>query len=159
MTKTHLSLNVIDVDASTAFYAALFAAEPHKQRPGYANFDLEKPALKLALVQNASAVAAGALNHCGILLDSPEEVEDERRRLGALGLVDNDEGDTVCCHARQDKFWVRDPDGNAWEVYALLDDMLDGVHESPPGAEACCVPAPSPRPVRGIGLPLAGGGA
>lgn len=154
--KTHLSLNVSNVEAAVAFYEQFFGVPAHKRRPGYANFDLERPPLKLALVEQGSGDPTGPLNHCGILVDSPEHVEAERNRLGALGLVDVDEGDTLCCHARQDKFWVRDPDGNAWEVYALLDDLLDGVHEAPPGAEACCVPAPS-RPARGIGLPLAGG--
>ncbi|MFY7951341.1 MAG: ArsI/CadI family heavy metal resistance metalloenzyme [Armatimonadaceae bacterium] len=154
MIKTHLSLNVRDVDASTAFYESFLGIPAHKRRPGYANFDAVEPPIKLALTQSSPGTAPGPLNHLGILVDTPEEVAAWKGRLSALGLVDNDEGDTVCCHARQDKFWVRDPDGNAWEVYALLDDMLDGAHEAPPTDTSCCVPAPR-RAVGGLSLSMA----
>ena len=156
MTKTHISLNVRDIDQSVAFYEAFFGAAAHKRRPGYANFDLTEPALKLALTQNPPAAESGPLNHLGILVDTKEQVDGARARLGALGLIDNDEGDTVCCHARQDKFWVRDPDGNPWEVYTLLDDDLDGAFEAPPGETACCVPAPR-RERTGLSLSMAPG--
>ena len=154
MTKTHLSLNVHDVERSTAFYSAFLGIAPHKQRPGYANFDATEPPLKLALTQAAPGADTGPLNHLGILVDTPAEVAAWKERLAALGMVDVDEGDTVCCHARQDKFWVRDPDGNAWEVYALLDDMLDGAFEAPPTDTSCCVPAPRRAP-SGLSLAMA----
>lgn len=135
--KTHISLNVADVDRSVAFYEAFFGVPAHKRRPGYANFDLESPALKLAL--NAGGPTGdGRLNHLGVVVDSVEEVAAARERLASEGLVSFDEGDTVCCHARQDKVWATDPDGNAWEVYTILDDMMDGAFEAPPAEGACC---------------------
>ncbi len=139
--KTHISLNVSDVPKSVAFYEAFFGVPAHKVRPGYANFDLENPALKLALNESGAGVG-GPLNHLGIVVDSTEAVAAARERLGAAGLISLDEGDTVCCHARQDKVWAKDPDGNAWEIYTILDDMQDGAFEAPPVAEAqasaCC---------------------
>lgn len=132
--KLHLSLNVADVDRSTAFYTALFGVEPHKRREGYANFDVASPPLKLAL--NASAQRGpGALNHLGILVESSAEVAAAHRRLSDSGLATELESETTCCHAVQDKVWVRDPDGNAWEVYAILDDSPATEPE-----QACCAP-------------------
>lgn len=142
--KTHISLNVSDVTKSVAFYEAFFGVPAHKLRPGYANFDLENPALKLALNESGAGVG-GPLNHLGIVVDSTEAVAAARERLGAAGLISLDEGDTVCCHARQDKVWAEDPDGNAWEVYVILDEMMDGAFEAAPreGSEpVCCIPTP-----------------
>ena len=141
--KTHISLNVNDVTKSVAFYEAFFGVSAHKIRPGYANFDLANPALKLAL--NESGVGMGGpLNHLGIVVDSVEAVVAARERLSAAGLATLDEGDTLCCHARQEKVWAQDPDGNAWEIYTILDDMQDGVFEAPPSATVdpagCCTP-------------------
>jgi catechol 2,3-dioxygenase-like lactoylglutathione lyase family enzyme len=139
--KTHISLNVSDVTRSVAFYEAFFGEKAHKVRPGYANFDLSTPALKLALNESGAGVG-GPLNHLGIVVESTEAVAAARERLGAAGLIALDEGDTVCCHARQDKVWAKDPDGNAWEVYTILDDMQDGAFDAPPVAKAqstaCC---------------------
>ena len=139
--KTHISLNVSDVTQSVAFYEAFFGEKAHKIRPGYANFDLTTPALKLAL-NESTAGTGGPLNHLGIVVSSTEAVAATRERLGVAGLIALDEGDTVCCHARQDKVWAKDPDGNAWEVYTILDDMQDGAFEAPPAAQtqptACC---------------------
>jgi catechol 2,3-dioxygenase-like lactoylglutathione lyase family enzyme len=137
--KTHISLNVTNVEKSVAFYEAFFGVAAHKRRDGYANFDIESPALKLAL--NQSVVVnnpLGNLNHMGIMLDSSEAVNAARMRLQSANLIALDEGDTVCCHGRQDKVWARDPDGNAWEVYTILDDMMDGAFEAPPQDDACC---------------------
>jgi catechol 2,3-dioxygenase-like lactoylglutathione lyase family enzyme len=137
--KTHISLNVTDMDKSVAFYEAFFGVLAHKRREGYANFDLDSPALKLAL--NQSVVVSnplGNLNHMGIVVDSSEAVNAARTRLQSANLIALDEGNTVCCHGRQDKVWARDPDGNAWEVYAILDDMMDGAFEAPPQDDACC---------------------
>lgn len=156
--KTHISLNVSDVAKSVAFYEAFFGVSAHKQRPGYANFDLETPALKLAL-NESGAGEGGALNHLGIVVDSVEAVDAARARLSAAGLTTLDEGDTVCCHARQDKVWAHDPDGNAWEIYVILDDMQDGAFEPAPSAAAepvgCCTPAARGR---GLGLTMASQG-
>ncbi len=141
--KTHISLNVSDVTKSLAFYEAFFGEKAHKLRPGYVNFDLESPALKLAL-NESEAGAGGPLNHLGIVMDSVEAVVAARERLASVGLISLDEGDTVCCHARQEKIWATDPDGNAWEIYTILDDMQDGAFEAPPSAVAepvgCCTP-------------------
>ena len=123
--KTHISLNVRDIERSVAFYEAFFGVAPHKRRPGYANFDLTIPPLKLALQETALTEGAGTLSHLGIQVGTPEEVQAARERLFASGLATFDEGDTTCCYARQDKVWATDPDGNGWEVYVLLDEMRD----------------------------------
>ena len=155
--KTHISLNVSDIEKSVAFYEAFFGQAAHKRRPGYANFDLNAPALKLALNQMTEFTPqTGTLNHLGIVLDSAEAVNAVRERLAATPLTTDDEGDTICCHARQDKVWAHDPDGNAWEVYVILDDMMDGQFEAPPIAEKeeteCCVAV---TPGRGLSLMMA----
>jgi len=141
--KTHISLNVKDVDRSVAFYEAFFGTTAHKRRPGYANFDLDNPGLKLAL-QEGPAEGRGSLSHLGIQVATSHEVNAARDRIQAAGLASFDEGATECCYARQDKIWVTDPDGNSWEVYVLLDDMQDdaGSHDHAAGArvveETCC---------------------
>ncbi|MBI1756370.1 MAG: VOC family protein [Fimbriimonas ginsengisoli] len=122
--KTHLSLNVADLDRSVAWYEAFFGQAAHKRRPGYANFDIESPGLKLALNQGASE-GRGPLNHLGILVPTKEEVFAAGERLTTAGLKPVPEREVECCYAIQEKVWVRDPDGNQWEVYALLDDQLD----------------------------------
>lgn len=145
--KTHLSLNVADVERSVRFYEAFFGVPAHKRRPGYANFDLAEPPLKLALQECASTtgtplhlLGTGSLNHLGVQVLTPEQVQAARERLEASGLVRFDEGDTTCCYARQDKVWATDPDGNSWEVYVLLDDMMtDEEHDDhAPDAPDCC---------------------
>ncbi len=136
--KTHLSLNVSDVERSTAFYEAFFGASAHKRRPSYANFDLNDPPLKLALQQQAPQPGTGSLNHLGIQVSTREQVEAARDRLVEAGLATFDERDTTCCYALQDKVWVHDPDGNAWEVYVLLDDMVEEDHAEAAGETACC---------------------
>ncbi len=126
--RVHLSLNVRDLDASVDFYEAFLGAAPHKRRPGYANFAPEGMALKLALNELPPATTAKdgrtPLNHLGFQVETAAEVQAARERFAAARLPVYDEGDTVCCFARQDKVWVHDPDGNAWEVYVLTDDML-----------------------------------
>jgi len=132
--KTHLSLNVADVQKSVEWYRGFFGTEPHKVREGYANFDLDSPALKLAL--NESKVCCqGVLNHLGILVETAEEVEAMKTRLEPLGMVDSTETEEVCCHARQTKLWAKDPDGNMWEVYTIVDDMLE---DEAAGNSSCC---------------------
>lgn len=123
VSKTHVSLNVRDIERSVAFYQAFFGVPAHKRRPGYANFDVARPPLKLALQEHAPQAGVGTLSHLGVQVGTAEEVQATRERLEASGLVSFDEGDTVCCYARQDKVWATDPDGNGWEVYVLLDEM------------------------------------
>lgn len=123
--RFHLSLNVRDLEASVRFYEAFLGVPAHKHRPGYANFALDRPALKLALNELPPAASGRTpLNHLGFQVESAEEVQAARERFARAGLQTLDEGDTVCCFARQDKVWVHDPDGNAWEIYVLTDDML-----------------------------------
>jgi catechol 2,3-dioxygenase-like lactoylglutathione lyase family enzyme len=153
--KLHLSLNVSDLARSVAFYESFLGTPPHKLRPGYANFDLEEPPLKLALNEYPAIEGRGALNHLGLMVSTTGEAEAAKERLIAAGLATFDEADTVCCYARQYKIWVHDPDGNAWEVYALTDDMTDEHdldHAGNPTEEGAFLPltalaAPAPRRV------------
>lgn len=123
--KTHVSLNVTDIERSVAFYEGFFGAPAHKRRPGYANFDLANPPLKLSLQESPLTAGAGTLSHLGIQVGTTAEVQAARERLIASGLASFNEGDTVCCYARQDKVWAHDPDNNGWEVYVLLDELGD----------------------------------
>lgn len=121
MSRLQLALNVDDVEASTAFYERLLGVPAAKRRPGYANFAVVDPPLKLVLLENPGQ--GGTLNHLGIEVGSAEEVEAEQRRLAAAGLAAVEERDTTCCYARQDKFWVTGtPHGERWEVYTVLAD-------------------------------------
>jgi catechol 2,3-dioxygenase-like lactoylglutathione lyase family enzyme len=123
--KMHLSINVTDLERSLAFYEAFFGTAPHKVRPGYANFDLDEPPLKFAMNEYKVERGAGALSHLGFQVPSAADVAAARERLQAAGLATFDETDTTCCYARQDKLWAHDPDGNAWEIYVITDDLLD----------------------------------
>jgi catechol 2,3-dioxygenase-like lactoylglutathione lyase family enzyme len=119
--RPHLALTVTDVERSIPFYEALFGAEPEKRRLGYAKFSVREPALNFTLTQgNRSEL--GAFNHAGIQVQTTEEVLAAKERLVAAGLAAFDEMDTTCCYARQDKIWVRDPDGTPWEVFVTHED-------------------------------------
>lgn len=127
MSRLQLALAVDDVHAASAFYAALFDAEPAKQRPGYANFVLADPPLKLVLIERPGA--GGGLDHLGVEVGSTDEVGAWRGRLTERDLVATDRAETVCCYARQDKFWVQaDPDGAPWEVYTVIADAPEATH-------------------------------
>lgn len=119
--RPHLSLTVSDVAGSIPFYEARFGAAPAKVRPGYAKFSVSEPALNFSLVQGERE-QLGALNHAGIQVASTQEVLDAKQRLTAAGLAAFDELNTTCCYARQDKIWVRDPDGTPWEVFVVHGD-------------------------------------
>ena len=123
--RVQLALNVADLDAAVAFYGRLFAVEPVKRRPGYASFVVAEPPLKLVLVENPEARGegvVGALNHLGVEVASPAEVDAAARRLTGEGLDVLTQDATTCCYALQDKVWVHDPDGAPWEVYTVLAD-------------------------------------
>ena len=121
MSRVQLALNVDDLDASVAFYRKLFGAEPAKLRPGYANFALTEPPLKLVLLENPGS--GGSLNHLGVEVADVERVDDEQTRLAEAGLASVDERGTTCCYAKQDKFWVEGaPNGERWEIYTVLED-------------------------------------
>jgi len=123
MSRVQLALNVADIEAAVGFYTKLFGTEPAKRRPGYANFAIATPPLKLVLIETAesrTSGVAGALNHLGIEVDTPEQVQEATRRLAAEGLAPDVQESTTCCYAVQDKAWVNDPDGAPWEVYTVL---------------------------------------
>ena len=120
MSRVQLALNVADIDAAVEFYSTLFDTAPTKRRPGYANFAVANPPLKLVLFENPEAT--GTLNHLGVERGSMTEIEEQAARLEAAGLTLEVEGDVVCCYARQDKHWVTGPDGQKWENYVVLAD-------------------------------------
>lgn len=125
MSRVQLCLNVSDLEESVAFYSRLFGTEPSKIRPGYANFAIAEPALKLVLIADPSGRASGvggALNHLGIEVASRAEVAIAASRLADEGLDPSTEHEVTCCYALQDKVWVGDPDGAPWEVYTVLED-------------------------------------
>ena len=121
MSRLQLALNVPNLSDAIAFYRSLFGTEPHKVREGYANFEVAEPPLKLVLMENDSAEK---LNHLGVEVGTTSEVVAETRRLDKAGMDTMVEEATVCCHAEQDKVWVRDPGGIRWEVYTVTDDLL-----------------------------------
>ena len=144
MSRVQLALNVADIDAAIEFYSKLFNARPAKQRPGYANFAIAEPPLKLVLIENPLARGegvTGALNHLGVEVASPDEVRAATQRLADEGLATEVQDATTCCYALQDKVWVNDPDGAPWEVYTVLADAPteDGLGCSTP----CCGPVDS----------------
>jgi len=159
MSRVQLALNVSDIDVAVDFYSKLFGAEPAKRRPGYANFAIAEPPLKLVLIENPAGRgegATGALNHLGVEVESAAQVEQAARRLSDEGLDPDVQESTTCCYALQDKAWVNDPDGAPWEVYAVLadaplesdlgcstegcavDDHAGSVGEEPARSDACC---------------------
>ena len=121
--KAHLALNVRNVDESIAFYRKMLGIEPSKVRTGYAKFDVQNPPLNLTLNQHVFD-ERGALSHLGIQVASTDDVLATRKRWEEVGLLTRDEMQTNCCYALQDKTWVRDPDGNEWEVFVVLEDNL-----------------------------------
>lgn len=121
--KAHLALNVNNVERSIEFYRQMLGIEPSKVRRGYAKFDVENPPLNLTL--NEGVVSErGALSHLGIQVASTDDVIATRTRWSQAGLLTRDEMQTNCCYATQDKTWVRDPEGNEWEVFVVLKDNL-----------------------------------
>jgi catechol 2,3-dioxygenase-like lactoylglutathione lyase family enzyme len=121
MSRVQLALNVNDINEAVSFYAKLFGTGPAKRRPGYANFAIAEPPLKLVLLENPGQ--GGTLNHLGVEVADAEAVDAEQARLAQAGLAAVDERGTTCCYARQDKFWVTGaPGGERWEIYAVLAD-------------------------------------
>jgi catechol 2,3-dioxygenase-like lactoylglutathione lyase family enzyme len=139
VSRMQLALDVDDLDAAVSFYSRLLGAAPAKLRPGYANFAVAEPPLKLVLLENPGR--GGGLNHLGIEVDSAEKVRAETARLAAEGLATDVEDATTCCYATQDKVWVTGPSGERWEVYTVLaDSPVFG--EGPAGrVDTCCAGA------------------
>jgi catechol 2,3-dioxygenase-like lactoylglutathione lyase family enzyme len=139
--RVQLALNVDDLEAAVAFYAKLFGTAPAKLRPGYANFAVASPPLKLVLLENPGK--GGTLNHLGVEVTDSATVHGEIARLSGEGLFTDEEIGTTCCFATQDKVWVQAPDGERWEVYTVLaDSETFGVSPKTLSAEgadtACC---------------------
>ena len=121
MSRVQLALNVADLDEAVSFYTKLFGVEPAKLRPGYANFAIAEPPLKLVLIEGDGV--PGSLNHLGVEVESTELVTAAQRRLAAEGLATAVEDEVSCCYAVQDKVWVDDPNGAPWEIYTVLADV------------------------------------
>lgn len=144
MGRVQLALNVADLDEAVGFYSKLFQTEPAKRRPGYANFAVVDPPLKLVLFENPSQ--AGTLNHLGVEVGTADDVVVATRRLSALGLQTDVEDGVTCCHALQDKVWVSGADAR-WEVYTVLNDAPQG---DVPAAEAGCCGVGRPDDQRAV---------
>jgi len=131
MSRVQLALNVDDIEIAIDFYTKLFGTKPAKRRPGYANFAISEPPLKLVLIENPGH--GGTLNHLGVEVASSEDVDANLARLSGEGFFTDEEKNTTCCYALQDKFWVTGPGGERWEHYVVLAD-------SPPSLadDSCC---------------------
>ncbi|WP_327323673.1 VOC family protein [Streptomyces sp. NBC_01210] len=145
MSRVQLALRVNDLEGSIAFYSKLFGVEPAKLRPGYANFAITEPPLKLVLIEGEAGEDT-RLDHLGVEVESTEQVTAATGRLQEAGLATFEENDTSCCYALQDKVWVTGPGKEPWEVYVVKADAdnLDKSSESAPdaccGTTGCCTP-------------------
>ncbi len=145
MSRIQLALNVSDVDAAVDFYERLFATPVAKRKPGYANFEIAEPPLKLVLIE---AAEGGTLNHLGVETLVAAEVAQAEARLAADGLETTGVDDTTCCYATKTETWVTDPDGAKWEWYVKTGDA-EQMSNSPVDGEgaACCAPSAAAEPV------------
>ena len=152
MSRIQLALNVSDLDEAIGFYSTLFKAGPAKVRPGYANFAIDEPPLKLVLIEGGGA--PGSINHLGVEVFSTDEVAQATAYLQGEGLATEVEEQTTCCYALQDKVWVDGPDNARWEVYTVLADakVVDGLG----GDERCCTAAS--QEVAPVGAPASASG-
>jgi catechol 2,3-dioxygenase-like lactoylglutathione lyase family enzyme len=136
--RPHVSLDVRNVPASVEFYQKVFGVAPQKQTTDYAKFDLTAPALNLALVSSTGRVSA--VNHLGIEVESTDEIARWKQHLLERGILERIDEGMECCFARQDKLWFTDPDGNAWEVFTVLEQLeVTGLLKN----TGCCVPKSS----------------
>ena len=148
MSRVQLALNVADIDAAVDFYRRLFGAEPAKRRPGYANFAVAEPPLKLVLIENKERGegVTGALNHLGVEVDDADQVAAAADRFAGQSLDTLVQENTTCCYALQDKVWVNDPDGAPWEFYTVLADAGEAENEAAPDP-GCCTSGLEPHVV------------
>ena len=135
MSRVQLALRVSDLEGSIAFYARLFGAEPAKRRPGYANFAIAEPPLKLVLIEGQAGEET-RMDHLGVEVASTDEVAQAAERLKTAGLATFEENDTSCCYAVQDKVWVTGPGKEPWEVYVVKADAQT-LDKSDSGTECC----------------------
>ena len=139
MSRVQLAMNVSNIDEAVEFYSKLFATEVAKRKPGYANFVVAEPPLKLVLIENPGE--GGSINHLGVEVADVDSVDAELTRLAAAGLASVEERDTTCCYAKQDKFWVEGaPHGERWEIYTVLEDSetFGTVSITETGESSCC---------------------
>ncbi len=138
MARIQLALNVADLDQAIAFYSKLFDTQPAKHKPGYANFAIADPPLKLVLLENPGQ--DDTLNHLGVEVDSSEVVHAEIARLTEAGMLTDEEIGNTCCFATQDKGWVTGPGGERWEVYTVLADSetFGNSPDTTTAATSCC---------------------
>ena len=142
MSRIQLALNVENLDQSVAFYSTLFATGPAKVKPGYANFAIAEPPLKLVLIENPGQ--GGSINHLGVEVADTEEVDATQTRLASTGLASTDERGTTCCYAKQNKFWLQGtPNGEQWEIYTVLADS-DTFADTEATQQGCCGNATDP---------------
>ncbi|WP_433465950.1 ArsI/CadI family heavy metal resistance metalloenzyme [Spirillospora sp. CA-128828] len=147
MSRVQLALRVSDLEGSIAFYSKLFGTEPAKLRPGYANFAVAEPPLKLVLIEGENGEPT-RMDHLGVEVEDSSLVHDATKRLADAGLATLEENDTSCCYALQDKVWVHGPGGEPWEVYTVKDDAdtlgkstaATGEGDACCGTSACCTP-------------------
>ncbi|MFC7976496.1 ArsI/CadI family heavy metal resistance metalloenzyme [Streptomyces cinereoruber] len=139
MSRVQLALRVADLEGSIAFYSKLFGVEPAKRRPGYANFAVTEPPLKLVLIEGETGEDT-RLDHLGVEVGSTDQVTAATTRLKDVGLTTAEENDTSCCYALQDKVWVTAPGKEPWEIYVVKADA-DTLAKAPTTASACCAPA------------------
>ena len=136
MSRVQLALRVADLDASVAFYSKLFGTGPAKERPGYANFAITEPPLKLVLIEGTPGEPT-RMDHLGVEVETTDQVTAATTRLAAEGLATATEEDTACCYAVQDKVWVTGPGSEPWEVYTV---KADADTLSKAADSACCTP-------------------
>ena len=145
MSRLQLAINVTDLDKAVEFYSRLFGAAPAKVKPGYANFAITDPPLKLVLFEGPEGAT---LNHLGVEVETAEEVVSAERRLTAAGLETTGVDETVCCFAEKAETWIVDPDGARWEWYVKSGDA-EQIHntivrslphdaDSEPASRTCC---------------------
>lgn len=137
MSRVQLALRVADLEASIEFYSTLFGVAPAKRRPGYANFAIPEPPLKLVLLE-AQPGQATVMDHLGVEVGSTDEVNAATKRLTAAGLDTITEDNTTCCYAVQDKVWILGPGQEPWEVYAVKADSVTYGTDGPAPSAACC---------------------
>lgn len=136
--RPHISLDVRNVPGSVEFYQKVFGVAPQKQTTDYAKFDLTAPALNLSLVSSTGRVSA--VNHLGIEVESVDDIAIWKQRLQEQGILEKVEEDIACCFARQDKLWFSDPNGNAWEIFTVHEQLaVSGTLKG----TGCCVPKSS----------------
>lgn len=146
--RLQLALNVSDLDTAVDFYSKMFDTEPAKRKPGYANFAIEQPPLKLVLFEGTAA-PSGSINHLGVEVETAEQVVAAESRLTETGLVTTGVDETICCFAEKTETWLEAPDGNRWEWYVkkadadqfentIVEKVSAGAGVSPCGETGCC---------------------